>query len=1124
MKKKLFTVIMSALLVASQIPASTISAEEVQAKDLTRYSVLVLDSSGSMRNRPITALKQAAKTFCENVTTSNGTNYVAIVRYSNNGTVVCDFTDKYEDMTSAIDQLNATGGTNIQGALQTADGLLDKIENNSNVVKNIVLLSDGLPENGEAKYEGYYTASDYSGYAYANSAYDAAADIKAENTYIYTLGFFHSLSGTRKAFCERFMNDLQNAGYYNVDNPDDLNFVFGEIAGAITKINGTFMYPCKHADYNAEFFYDDSYFMKSAYNPYNEHLATMSLCLELSVWPSIPYVEKKDYAGSSVNAEKLLNTIGFENFRTNTAYQTTPTEDSIGVGIAKKQIVVNNEPVTLLAVAVRGGGYEKEWASNFKIGANGDAQGFSEAKGQVLDFLRTYISEEGITGKVKFWVTGYSRGAATANLTAAALDDGISYPNVSYEAEDVYAYTFETPMGTVNPNAHSETYNNIHNIVNPNDVVPMVAPEAWEFDRYGQDHTLPSAVSSGNSDVKKMLEKYNGLASTAEYKSDKDPDTYKLDDFATYYIKVDGWKFLPGGDPLISIQKDENGQQSAFLNSFMGKFANTYAKSRSNYVANYQDHICYVLGTIMGLTEAETSAVMDSITSKLSRDELVNIFSPCFNPINDIFKSQQVVNEIYKNISNLLGDALKDNQIAYDQDKLDKAVASLMSLVLNTGTNELNDTITLINTFSCIGNAHYPELCLAWMQSQDSYYSPQGKIEFSKGAYRIIRINCPVDVKVFDKSGNLVAYLSDVNESTQEYELVCTINENGEKLIYVPVDSDYTFEIVANDDGKVSVTVDEVNEANGNVTRIVDFNDVELKKGEKINGTLPAFTDTDVKNIPDGSSVNYSMTDPNGTSVGVQEERKGDTAKSSYYTVSFNKDKAPLGVLMGSGAYLYGSYAQVEAIPAEDCTFTGWFEADQLVSTDAKYRFKVTKDVELTPHFDSAEKQLTVEATQGGKVEGVKTGSYHIGDICTIKAVPESGYRFVEWRSEQVLLEAADLSDTRMCMPGTDSKLTAVFESVNGQTSAPVAAPSVDNRSASDKISNTGSLNPHADQVAPAATTPVPAAKTEKVSSANTTKVDSSPVTTDKPLGAVIGAAAAALLGLAVSTKRKKNS
>lgn len=1115
MNQKVFSVVLSALFAASQIPASTISAAEVGAKDLTRYSVLVLDSSGSMRNRPITALKQAAKTFCENVTTSNGTNYVAIVRYSDSGSVACEFTDQYDVMENAIEKLYATGGTNIQGALQTADGLLDQIQSAPDVVKNIVLLSDGQPESGANQREGHYTASDYSGYGYANSAYDAAAEIKAENTFIYTLGFFHSLSGKKKEFCQRFMNDLQNAGYYNVDDPDDLNFVFGEIAGAITKVNGTFSYPCKHADYSAEFFYDDSYFMKSARSGYNEHLATMSLCLELSVWPSIPHVQNGDYAGASVNAENLLKNIGFENFRTNPAYQTAPTEDSIGVGIAKKEIKVSGEPVTLVAVAVRGGGYEKEWASNFKIGANGDAQGFSEAKNQVLDFLSTYMTEENVTGKVKFWVTGYSRGAATANLTAAALDDGISYPGVTYGAEDVYAYTFETPMGTVNPDAHSSAYDNIFNIVNPNDVVPMVAPAQWDFKRYGTDKLLPSAVSAGNSTVNKMLEKYKALSSTTEYQGTDNPDGYVMDEFDTYYIKVDGWKFLPGGDPLISVEKTGSGQQGPFLNSFMGKFANTYARSRADYAARYQAHVTYVLGTVMGLTEAQTAAVVESAKPKFSKSDWVSIVSPFFNPF---ISAQEAEKDAYLNVSKRLAEALDANGISYDRSKLDDAVVTLLDLVMATGTNELNDVVTLANTVSSIGNAHYPELCLAWLQSQDSYYTPSGRIAFSRGAYRIIRINCPVDVKVFDKSGNLVAYLSDINEDTTDYELVCTINENGEKLVYVPVDSDYTFEIVANDDGKVSVTVDEVNEADGSVTRIVDFADVELKKGETLSGTLPAFTDADVENIPSGSAAAYSMKNPDGASVAVETEKKGDEAKEAYYVVSFAKDASPVGILLGSGAYLYGSYAQVEAIPAENCVFTGWYEADQLVSTDAKYRFKVTKDVELTPHYDTAEMNLTVESSVGGSIQGVQSGTYHIGDSFNIQAVPADGYRFVKWSSEDVLLASADQSATSMLMPGKEAKLTAVFESVGG--GAPESAGG--NNSGSRTFAP--SLNPHVDPAPPAATTPVPAANPEKVTSANTTKIDSSPVTTDRCIGAVIGAAAAALLGLAVSTKKKKKS
>ena len=92
------------------------------------------------------------------------------------------------------------------------------------------------------------------------------------------------------------------------------------------------------------------------------------------------------------------------------------------------------------------------------------------------------------------WITGYSRAAATSNLTAAYFDEN---PNdlpgmVTLTPENIYAYCFETPAGVRNPDNESGLYDNIFSIVNQHDFVPMVAMRKWGFDRYGITKYLPS--------------------------------------------------------------------------------------------------------------------------------------------------------------------------------------------------------------------------------------------------------------------------------------------------------------------------------------------------------------------------------------------------------------------------------------------------------------------------------------------------------------------------------------------------------------------------------------------------------------------------------------------------------
>lgn len=76
--------------------------------------------------------------------------------------------------------------------------------------------------------------------------------------------------------------------------------------------------------------------------------------------------------------------------------------------------------------------------------------GLQTAQNEALKTLEQYMKENNITGKVKFWITGYSRSAATTNLMAGALVDyNWNYSGIEYTNKDVYAYCFEPPVGRI---------------------------------------------------------------------------------------------------------------------------------------------------------------------------------------------------------------------------------------------------------------------------------------------------------------------------------------------------------------------------------------------------------------------------------------------------------------------------------------------------------------------------------------------------------------------------------------------------------------------------------------------------------------------------------------------------
>lgn len=254
------------------------------------------------------------------------------------------------------------------------------------------------------------------------------------------------------------------------------------------------------------FYYSDGYFFNDP-TEYNRHLATMSINMAVAAFGrSTDAVGTNKYANHFANVKQLMSDIGCpdENFFANSDYQKRPDfvgEDdrlsSIAVAMSHKEISMNGEEYTLVPIAIRGGSYEVEWASNVTLGTSGEAKGFADAANQVTKHVNQYIADYGLkekvdSGKLKFWVVGYSRAGATANLTSKRLVD--AYVG---KGNQVFGYTFEAPMGGIAvPKKEQNDINNngeyltIHNTVNENDFVTLVAPKEMGFIRYGVDHLI----------------------------------------------------------------------------------------------------------------------------------------------------------------------------------------------------------------------------------------------------------------------------------------------------------------------------------------------------------------------------------------------------------------------------------------------------------------------------------------------------------------------------------------------------------------------------------------------------------------------------------------------------------
>lgn len=537
--------------------------------DETTLTVFLIDTSRTMRGNGIQTTVNLINRFAAE---SDETMLSAAKRLMRVGQLL-NRQRIEESFKKSSRPLLGQGKSDLTACLKTVGKL---VESKQFTKTNLIIISDNAPTSGETLQKGRYKRKDIYSYKFANAADDFAKVLKSARVSIRTLAFMDHVANTTKDFTQRFFENIQNAGF--VDISQGIDFLFEYIEPNQTLLSGQFDYgvtveDCKgKRDASTQFYYTDDYFKQSSYITqrqglsYNSSLATMSLNLELSAWGS---PTQANYLFKSNNVKDLLNKLDFKEFEANDDFKFKPTKDSIGTVLANKKLKVDQEDYTLLALAIRGGGYESEWASNVTLGTSGQHQGFDKASQDVLTFLDSYVIKHKIQGKIKLWLTGYSRAAATANLVAGSLNNGRKMPQVTLSPANMYAFCFEPPAGTLDTfDAKKDKHHNVVNIVNLNDIVTKVAPNAenFEFVRYGEDTTLPTKEDVGDTQYNLLRDRM--LRELEQIESLND---YLLDDFKWKKISLTNKSLI-----VNDTSKDD------VLNDYLKTFINTFATQKNS--------------------------------------------------------------------------------------------------------------------------------------------------------------------------------------------------------------------------------------------------------------------------------------------------------------------------------------------------------------------------------------------------------------------------------------------------------------------------------------------------------------------------------------------------------------
>ena len=658
-------------------------------------TIFLIDTSGNMQNKD----KQTTIDLINRFAVESEQARIAVIAYDNDSQVLVAPTTDSTVILEKLSTLESSGESNLTAGLKTAEELIKQSQNQK---ANIFIIADNAPTAGDTLKKGTYTSKDSHSYKYANAADEYAKQLKKSKVSIRTLIYLARVAKSTQAQTQRFFENIQNDGFFDISQNDHLDFLFERQRTNETLLTGQFDYGVRygHRDAQTQFHYSDDYFKASsdAYQnkalPYNPSLATMSLNLELAAWAS---PTQNDYLFKSDNAKKLLGKLGFNHFEANDGFKFRPTKDSIGAIAAEKKLTVDEEDYTLIALAIRGGGYEAEWASNVTLGTSGQHQGFHKASQDVLRFLENYIKTHDIKGKIKLWLTGYSRGAATANLLAGELNSGRKLPQVELAPSDLYAFCFEPPAGTLASfDPRNKKNDNIINIVNLNDVVTKVAPDTknFEFTRYGKDILLPTRELVGESQYSLLRDRM-----LRELEKIESLDDYIVDNFK--------WKKLSLNVNLsnksIKFSVNDNNQNhilTEYLEKVIGTFTAEELLNRNYYVQNHQESVRGLIAAF--LADSNDKAVVSVI-------ELIKI-------IVDL-KTTSVGELITRPLQQKLGQALGLDDITRELN------SSALELFGDFILKHPNLTLTLFENLKIVGAAHQPEICLAWLRSQDKNYT-----------------------------------------------------------------------------------------------------------------------------------------------------------------------------------------------------------------------------------------------------------------------------------------------------------------------------------------------------------------------------------------------------------------
>lgn len=324
-----------------------------------------------------------------------------------------------------------------------------------------------------------------------------------------------------------------------------------------------------------------------------------------------------------------------------------------------------------------------------------------------------------------------------------------------------------------------------------------------------------------------------------------------------------------------------------------------------------------------------------------------NVYAYCFAPPNVIDKNNQSSN--MNNIINLMN---KDDYI----------ICSWPPFYYKHGCSiEFNPSSTpgILSSFKALTNIsynkykhyHYPETYLSCLlQNRELLTTSQ------RNGVRVVIIRCPVDVEIYDNSGDLVWRVVG-GEIDSTITGVAGWLEGDEKYCLLSPDEEYIFKMTGADDGVMNYSISDANPDNWEILEEKAFQNVSLFSGKQMTSNVSSTADI--------SDARLFITDNN---VIVSEVMEDGTEKAAFTITAI---AGAGGKVSGGDIYAIDDLVTLTATPNTNYTFDGWYDnGTRISSADSTYSFTAMANRTLEARFKHVPKG------NGGGGGGISTSTY----------------------------------------------------------------------------------------------------------------------------------------------------